>query len=174
MGFEPTRPVRGDRVSTATRPAVSGSRPYFEPVEPRGVEPRRRVCKTQLPPASDPVVSGQWAVADGTRSSCPPPTLHCPLPSDRSGSRTHTGQALDLPALPVGLPGHNVSRGAWDSNPAARAYETRLSACPPAKQSVADLRVELSIRAYETQPGAGPSAMRRVVTVGFEPTLSTF
>ena len=57
MGFEPTRPVRGDRVSTATRPAVSGSRPYFEPVEPRGVEPRRRVCKTQLPPASDPVRS---------------------------------------------------------------------------------------------------------------------
>ncbi len=84
--------------------------------------------------------------------------------------------------------------------PGIRAYETQSSACPPAIQSVADLGVEPSIQAYETQSGAGPSAIkinqgewrrafvpltpcsnlfslaaeRHVVTVGFEPTLSTF
>ena len=51
---------------------------------------------------------------------------------DRSGSRTHTSQALNLRALPVGLP------GLW---------------------TVADLGVEPSHQAYETRSSAGPSAI---------------
>lgn len=60
--------------------------------------------------------------------------------------------------------------------PSCQAYETRPSACPPARRSVADLGVEPNIQAYETRSGAGPSAIHSepVVTVGFEPTLSTF
>ena len=88
--------------------------------------------------------------------------------SDRGGSRTHTTQALNLPALPVGLPGHQF--GAPDSNRDARLMRPDRA---PARPKVADLGVEPSRQAYEARSGAGPSASR-VVTVGIEPTLHGF
>jgi hypothetical protein len=77
-------------------------------VESRGVEPRRRVCKTQLQSAGVP-------------------------DSDRGGSRTHTHQALNLTPLPVGVPGHRVADPGVE--PGLQAYETRTGAGPSAMQS---------------------------------------
>ena len=56
-------------------------------------------------------------------------------------------QALDLPALPFGLPGLTEVQ-TWELNPAFRLM----------------------------RPGRAPAHLQafRVVTVGFEPTLSTF
>lgn len=58
-----------------------------------------------------------------------------PENSDRSGSRTHTGQALDLPALPVGLPGRTCAARTVAGpglEPGCRAYQTRPRARAPA------------------------------------------
>ena len=96
-------PLRGARVSTAARPAVSGSRPFQWN---RGELNPVAVLARRLSPASDPS-SGDRGTGQETENS---PTVSCFLPpvsrSDRGGSRTHTAQALDLPALPIGLPGH--------------------------------------------------------------------
>lgn len=56
-------------------------------------------------------------------------------------------------------PTSSVESRSLGLEPSCRAYETQPSACPPARESVADLGVEPNIQAYETRSGAGPSAM---------------
>jgi hypothetical protein len=64
--------------------------------------------------------------------------LGTPENSDRSGSRTHTGQILDLPALPIGLPGRvrgaNQSQ-ARDSNPDAGLIRPSRAPARPRSRS---------------------------------------
>lgn len=85
VGVEPTGPC-GDGlanrcITSSAHPSVL---PHVRPVEPRGVEPRRRACKAQLSPASDPV-------------------------SDLGGNRTHTPRGSRLSTDSGYLLQHEVS-----------------------------------------------------------------
>ncbi len=65
---------------------------------------------------------------------------------------------------------------AWDSNPANQAYEARPSTCPPAVETFELRTRELNPTSRLMRPGRAPARpqYKPVVTVGFEPTLSTF
>ena len=137
-------------------------------MDPPGIEPGRPTCRAGIIPLDHG--PSEW-----NRRELHPDLLLATQASfywttapfsDRGGSRTHTAQALNLPALPVGLPGRQF--GAPDSNRVARLMRPDRA---PARPKGADLGVEPSRQAYETRPGAGPSA---VVMVGFEPTLDGF
>ena len=144
-------PLRGARVSTAARPAVSGSRPFREP---RGVEPRRRACKAQLSPASDPS-SGDRGT--GQRQRIVRLSLvSCLL----SPAVTEVGVEPTLHRLST----CRLCRLAYPVISARRARRPR---------PVADPGVEPGLQAYETRTGR-PVCKAFAVTVGFEPTLSTF
>ena len=154
-GSPPLLSVDPPGIEPGLPPCHSGVIPLdHRPVamESRGVEPRRRVCKTQLQPAGVPV-------------------------SDRSGSRTHTHQVLGLTPLPVGVPGR-VGRAVPDAvadpgvEPGLQAYETRTGAGPSAR--VARPGLEPGRRDHDSRPGACPRAIQSVVTVGVEPTLHGF
>jgi hypothetical protein len=86
-------------------------------VERRGVEPRSPVCKTgaQSTRTTRPIFPQLIQWNHGERHPDFPQQSGClplgrrPHFSDRGGSRTHTTQALNLPALPIGLPGRRVA-----------------------------------------------------------------
>lgn len=138
----PHTPSRGFCASNAARPTVSGSRSMLAVASGSSNPPDHpiRVVESVVVASREVELRGHAgeALLSSTRdwqSTC-----------DRGGSRTHTPQALNLPALPVGLPG----------------------------RTVADRGVEPRHRAYEARLSAGPSAILfPVVMVGFEPTLST-
>ena len=112
--------LAGARVSTAARPDISGSRPFewnrgeLNPVAVLA----RHSSRPRAIPSSE--VSEQKSEIRNGESGNHSSDLISDLWSDRGGNRTHTAQALDLLALPIGLPGHNRKAG-----------ETPASSCRP-------------------------------------------
>ncbi len=96
-----------------------------------------------------------------TRPNTSPPAMiwH----SDQGGSRTHNRQVLNLPALPVGNTWPSVADPGLE--PGCQAYETRPD--PVCLQSISAPCLRSAASAASLQGVV-------VVTVGFEPTLSTF
>jgi hypothetical protein len=164
--------------------------PTFAPsVEPQGVEPCRRVCKTQLSPASDPVLFVRRSPVDPRGIAPRSPACEAGVflldygpnfgassaPSDLGGSRTHTPRGSRLstdPDYQVPARGQRFAvaqEGLAPSRPLqAPASETGVTAIPPPGQvhtatrcGVASLGLEPSSRAYEAQSSTCPPAVCR-------------
>src|SRR5262245_2547147 len=172
MGFEPTLPFWGARISGAARPTVSGYLPY--PVDPPGVEPRsparqagvvpldhgpkavdRRGIEPRFPACDTGVVPldqqpSQAVIPDGLEPSLPGcgPGVFAAGPRDhsgssRGGSRTHKVTSLSN----------------W---PLCRfAYSAICGGTFPTCRHIRQLRVlesNLAGDGYEPPPSAGSTA----------------
>jgi hypothetical protein len=114
-GVEPAFPARGNRVSTAARPPVSGYLP-FPAVETVGIEPTPVCLQDRLATlgtcAPDRSSCGGGIRTHVVRLMRPSwNRFSSPLRSDQGGSRTHKHQALDLTAMPVRAPGQSTISG---------------------------------------------------------------